>query len=104
MLVLTGCLPQAFPDDERFIEADIILGNKSRSILVANIQQYLTNRVRIVNVNQHQTGDDFESMSITNFSERTRAFVKLRTVAIDFVLTALSPMPVAECVQSLLMS
>lgn len=77
VLVLTGCLPQAFPDDERFIEADIILGNKSRSILVANIQQYLTNRVRIVNVNQHQTGDDFESMSITNFSERTRAFVKI---------------------------
>lgn len=77
VLVLTGCLPQAFPNDERFIEADIILGNKSRGILVHNIQQYLTNRVRIINVNQHETGDDFESMSITSFSERTRAFVKI---------------------------
>lgn len=77
VLVLTGCLPQAFPEDERFIEADIILGNKSRSILVSTIQQYLTNRVRIINVNKHETGDNFESMSITNFSERTRAFVKI---------------------------
>ena len=77
VLVLTGCLPQAFPEDERFIEADIILGNKSRSILVSTIQQYLTNRVRIINVNKHETGDDFESMSISNFTERTRAFVKI---------------------------
>lgn len=77
VLVLTGCLPQAFPEDERFIEADIILGNKSRSILVSNIQQYLTNRVRIINVSKHETGDDFESMSISNFTERTRAFVKI---------------------------
>lgn len=77
VLVLTGCLPQAFPEDERFIEADIILGNKSRSILVSTIQQYLTNRVRIINVSKHETGDDFESMSISNFTERTRAFVKI---------------------------
>lgn len=77
VLVLTGCLPQAFPEDERFIEADIILGNKSRSILVSTIQQYLTNRVRIINISKHETGDDFESMSINNFTERTRAFVKI---------------------------
>lgn len=77
VLVLTGCLPQAFPEDERFIEADIILGNKTRSILVPTIQQYLTNRVRIINVSKHETGDDFESMSISNFTERTRAFVKI---------------------------
>lgn len=77
VLVLTGCLPQAFPEDERFIEADIILGNKLRSILVSTIQQYLTNRVRIINISKHETGDDFESMSINNFTERTRAFVKI---------------------------
>ncbi len=77
VLVLTGCLPQAFPNDERFIEADIILGNKSRGILVATLQQYLTNRVRIINVSEHKTGDDFENMQISNFTERTRAFVKI---------------------------
>lgn len=77
VLVLTGCLPQAFPNDERFIEADIILGNKSRGILVPTLQQYLTNRVRIINVSEHKTGDDFENMQISNFTERTRAFVKI---------------------------
>ncbi len=77
VLVLTGCLPQAFPNDERFIEADIILGNKSRAILLPTLQQYLTNRVRIINVSEHKTGDDFENMQISNFTERTRAFVKI---------------------------
>ncbi|MEE0264024.1 MAG: tRNA (N(6)-L-threonylcarbamoyladenosine(37)-C(2))-methylthiotransferase MtaB [Acutalibacteraceae bacterium] len=77
VLVLTGCLPQAFPNDERFIEADIILGNKSRGILVPTLQQYLTDRVRIINVSEHKTGDDFENMQISNFAERTRAFVKI---------------------------
>lgn len=77
VLVLTGCLPQAFPNDERFAEADIILGNKSRNILVPAIQQFIMNRTRIINISQHQTGDEFESMSISNFTERTRAFVKI---------------------------
>lgn len=77
VLVLTGCLPQAFPNDERFAEADIILGNKSRNIVVSAIQQFLMNRTRIINISQHQTGDEFESMSISNFTERTRAFVKI---------------------------
>lgn len=77
VLVLTGCLPQAFPNDERFAEADIILGNKSRNIVVSAIQQFLMNRTRIINISQHQTGDEFESMSINNFTERTRAFVKI---------------------------
>ena len=77
VLVLTGCLPQAFPEDNRFAEADIILGNKSRNIVLPYIQQYLSNRVRINAVSEHKTGDAFEEMSITNFSERTRAFVKI---------------------------
>jgi len=77
VLVLTGCLPQAFPDDERFIEADIILGNKSRNIVVPTIQQYLLNRVHINAVTAHQTGDEFESMAVSGFEERTRAFVKI---------------------------
>lgn len=77
VLILTGCLPQAFPNDERFAEADIILGNKSRNAVVPAIQQFLTNRVRIINVSKHETGDEFESMSINNFTERTRAFVKI---------------------------
>lgn len=77
VLVLTGCLPQAFPNDERFAEADIILGNKSRNIVVPAIQQFLMDRTRIINISQHQTGDEFESMSISNFTERTRAFVKI---------------------------
>lgn len=77
VLIITGCMPQAFPDDERFSEADIILGNRSRDIIVPSIQQYLINRVRIKNIQEHKTDDKFESMSISGFTERTRAFVKI---------------------------
>lgn len=76
-LVLTGCMPQAFPNDERFAEADIILGNRSRNTVLPAIQQFLTNRVRINAVINHENDDKFESMSINNFTERTRAFVKI---------------------------
>lgn len=77
VLVLTGCLPQAFPEDPRFEEADIILGNKSRNIIVTVIQLFLMNRIKITNILQHQSGDEFESMEISEFTERTRAFVKI---------------------------
>ncbi|MEE0931345.1 MAG: tRNA (N(6)-L-threonylcarbamoyladenosine(37)-C(2))-methylthiotransferase MtaB [Acutalibacteraceae bacterium] len=77
VLVITGCMPQAFPNDERFAEADIILGNKSRNIVVPAIQQFFMDRRRIINISQHQAGDEFENTSISNFTERTRAFVKI---------------------------
>lgn len=47
-------MPQAFPNDERFAEADIILGNRSRNTVLPAIQQFLTNRVRINAVINHE--------------------------------------------------
>lgn len=42
VIVLTGCVPQAFPDiGDKYPEVDIILGNKCRAALVPAIEQYL---------------------------------------------------------------
>ena len=77
ILILTGCLSQAFPHDNRFIQADIILGNRSRSKLIPSLEKFLMRKVRIIDVTDHQKDDAFEPMTVHDFNDRTRAFVKI---------------------------
>lgn len=77
VLVLTGCMPQAFPDvAESFAEPDIILGNAKRRALPDAVQRFLTRRVRVVDICPH--GKEFEDLSIREFQGRTRAFLKIQ--------------------------
>ncbi len=78
IVVLTGCMPQAFPEyGEKLDEADIVIGNKSNSLLHDYIMQYINGSDRIFAVNQHKTGDAFAGDTISSFRERTRANVKI---------------------------
>ncbi len=77
-VILTGCMPQAFPkDSEELIEADIVLGNKNNSDILSLINEHNIKKSRILDINQHETGDKFEECVISKFSERVRAFVKI---------------------------
>ncbi len=76
VLVLTGCMPQAFPEEaEAFREADIVLGNAARAALPRYVHQYAAFGHRIVDIPAH--GKSFENLSIDAFQGRTRAFVKI---------------------------
>lgn len=78
IVVLTGCMPQAFPEiSGKLDEADIVIGNKSNRFLFDYITQYINNRGRIVAIDEHKTGDSFAGDCISNFRERTRASVKI---------------------------
>ncbi len=78
IVVLTGCMPQAFPEyGKKLDEADIVIGNKSNRFLHDYIMQYINGSGRIFAVSQHQTGDTFAGDTISNFRERTRASVKI---------------------------
>ena len=78
VLIVTGCLPQAFPESEtRLPEADIVLGNSNRSSLLPDLRRFLENRRRIVDIVPHERGERFEAMSTDRFFERTRAFLKI---------------------------
>lgn len=78
VIVLTGCMPQAFSNyTELFRDCDIVLGNVSRSQLVPSIKAYLLDRNQIINIAEHKKGEDFEKMKVNKFLERTRAFVKI---------------------------
>ena len=76
ILVLTGCMPQAFPAAaEALHEADIVLGNAARSVLPERVNQFCTLGQRIVDVSAHK--GEIERMSIRGFEGHTRAFVKI---------------------------
>ncbi len=75
-IVLTGCMPQAFPDEATALDAaDIVLGNAARRQLPTHIERYLTSHQRIVEITPH--GKEFEESPIATFEEHTRAFVKI---------------------------
>ena len=76
VLILTGCMPQAFPETAaEFSDVDIILGNAARRSLVRHLEQFLLFRHRIVDIPPH--GKEFEPLQIERFEGRTRAFVKI---------------------------
>lgn len=79
IVVLTGCMPQAYPEKAKELtEADIVTGNKDHALVVSMVEEYIKNGDRIVNVPAHQKGDSFENMPIAGFEGRTRAVIKIQ--------------------------
>lgn len=80
-VVLTGCMPQAYPEKSAAIrEADIILGNKNNALLVKALSEYWLTGERQVVVSPHDKKpgeEEFSASEISAFNERTRAFVKI---------------------------
>lgn len=92
-VILTGCMPQAFPEQAReLIEADIVLSNKSNNDILSLINQHTITHNRIVNIKKHQTGDAFDACKITDFSDRIRAFVKIEDGCDRFCNYCIIPM------------
>lgn len=78
IIALTGCFPQAFPEQaERLTQADIIRGAKDRLKLPEDVLNFLAAGSRTASVTPHERDEAFESMSVGRFHERTRAFVKI---------------------------
>lgn len=78
IVVLTGCMPQAFPEDaEALCEADIVLGNKNNIRLPELIERYFSCSDRVIEIESHETGDRFVGDRISGFEGRTRAIVKI---------------------------
>ncbi len=78
IIVLTGCMPQAFPEDaDALSQADIVIGNRNNHTLFDVIEEYFKSNSRIVNIIEHKTGDEFCGDTISGFEGRTRANVKI---------------------------
>ncbi len=79
VIVLTGCLPQAFPDDAAALDAaDILLGNGSNARLIKSVEKFLATGERIIDIVKHERGAKFDTPTIDKFPERTRAYLKIQ--------------------------
>lgn len=75
VLVVTGCMPQAFPELSASLDADIVLGNAARRDLPQKVEEFLRCRQKTVSISAH--GREYEPLSIEEFEEHTRAFIKI---------------------------
>ena len=73
VIVLTGCMPQAFPEESAELsDADIVLGNSNRSSLLSHIMTYLSTHQRIIDIVPHEKKESFEPLEITSIPENSR--------------------------------
>ena len=90
--ILTGCLPQAFPEKSTFLlDADIVTGAKNRISLLHNIDEFMKHGVRIVDITPHEDADTFEELPLTKLQNHTRAFVKIEDGCNNFCSYCIVP-------------
>lgn len=91
IIALTGCYPQAFPDDAKNEDADIITGTKDKAALIKAVKDFLSDRVPFFGVVPHLPHEDFEKMSISGVEGHTRAFMKIQDGCNSFCTYCIIP-------------
>lgn len=74
IIVVMGCYSQIRSGE---VDTDIVIGNKDKSHILDIIDEYLNNHKQIKRV-YDLSNQEFEDMTITNFENHTRAFVKIQ--------------------------
>ena len=78
VIVLTGCMVQAFAEKSKDLSAaDIIVGNTDVSKIQSLVERFLSDGERIFEVAPHKREARFNTPNITEFAERTRAYMKI---------------------------
>ena len=78
IIVLTGCMVQAFSEKAKELSADIIVGNTDVSKITDLVERFLREGEQIFEVSPHGRGERINTPTITNFAERTRAYMKIQ--------------------------
>jgi len=78
LIILTGCMVQAFPEKSSLLaDADLIIGNTDTHRIFEITKEYLNQKTNSYKFSRHEANEAFSPISINNFSERTRAFMKI---------------------------
>ena len=79
IIILTGCMPQAFPDEENnFKNCDIVLGNAKRAEIIPTLEKFLETHNKLIQITEHpMKNEEFENLSVSSLGEHTRAFIKI---------------------------
>ncbi len=79
IIVLCGCMSQAFPEkQENFSLCNIVIGNGVHTEIPKLIEKFKKTGEKIVEITPHDRKNEaFEPCLISDFSERTRAYLKI---------------------------
>ena len=78
IIVLTGCMPQAFPEEaKKILGVDIVIGNAEKHEITSVLENYLKNKVKIFDVNNINSVFKFEKATFDSRLHRSRAFLKI---------------------------
>lgn len=78
VIVLTGCMAQAFSKEASEIEeVDIVVGNTDITKVFSLTQEYLQQKKKLFGVLPHERCERFNTPSINDFAERTRSYMKI---------------------------
>ncbi len=88
ILIVMGCMIQVYKDIDT-IDADIIIGNTYKSIIVDLIEEFKLNHKKIIRIND-LTNSKFETMALNNFLH-VRAFVKIEDGCENFCSYCIIP-------------
>lgn len=78
VIVLTGCMVQAFSEkSSNLSDADLLIGNTETNLIFTKTDEYIKNGISKKSVLPHTNTEEYSYISIKNFSERTRAFMKI---------------------------
>lgn len=78
IIILTGCMVQAFSDEAKALcDADIVAGNTDVKKIVGYAEKFASDGERIFEVSEHTKSERFNTPSLSGFAERTRAYMKI---------------------------
>ena len=77
VIVLTGCMVQAFSEKSaELIDADILIGNTETNLIFNKATTFLNNGIANKTVLPHSKTEDYCSLTIKNFSERKNYYMR----------------------------
>lgn len=80
VIILSGCMTSAFPKTALDLpEANIIIGNNGYGNIIDTYKRFISSDgSQLIEINEHQSGEKIEDLSISSFNERTRAYIKVQ--------------------------
>ena len=90
IIVVCGCSVEHNKDTYKNMDLDVLIGNRDKSTLVKQIKKYIKNKEKIIDLYEGRDST-FENMSVTKFSDKTRAFVKIQDGCDNFCTYCIIP-------------
>ena len=90
IIIVCGCITETKKENLEMIEADIILGNYYKPMIVHYINEYLKNKEQIIRF-EDLTKAEFERMNVSEYDSKTRAFIKIQDGCNNFCSYCIIP-------------